>query len=520
MHDYDYVIVGAGSAGCVLANRLSEDPHVRVALLEAGPPDSDENIHLPLGYMKLAPERFDWGYDSEPEARCDGRRIHLPRGRVLGGCSSTNAMIYMRGNSRDYDGWGLAGWSWADMLRCFLKAEDFDGGPSQWHGVGGPLAVTAGRTLNVASAAFVNAGVQAGLPRNHDFNGASQDGVGAFQATQRNGRRASAAGCYLEPVRARANLTVLTHTGALRMLFAGTRATGVLADRLGERLTLRAEREVILSAGAYNTPQLLMLSGVGPAEHLAEHGIATLIDSPGVGANLSDHAATELLWTAPEPRERAARRRWRSARLLLAAQAGAFGANLAECGGFARVGAGVDAPDVQFHAAPVQFLDDDADSTEAHGLWVSPCLLTPRSRGSVRLASADPAAKPRIAGDFYTDADGADLERMVAATRLALDICAQAAAADWCAEPFKAPDGEDEDALRAHIAATTFAFYHPVGTCRMGEDQGAVLDAELRVRGAQALRVVDASAMPAVPRGNTNAPTIALAERAAELIAA
>jgi choline dehydrogenase len=515
---YDYVIVGAGSAGCVLASRLSEDPDTRVLLVEAGPLDTREGIHLPHGYLELGQE-FDWGYVSAPEQQCDGRRVALPRGRVVGGSSSTNAMVYIRGNQLDYDAWNLPGWSWADMLPCFVKAEDNQRGSSPWHGAGGPLAVSDPQTVNTISRAFLDAAAGAGLTPNEDFNGPRQDGVGLYQVTQRDGRRASAAVAYLRPAEARENLTVMTHTHVQRVVFEGDRAVGVqVVNRLGRGEQLRAEREVILCAGTYNSPQLLMLSGIGPAAHLAANDIDVLLDRPDVGENLSDHAATELLWLTSRPQERHSRRRWRSAKLMLATQTGAFTSNLAEAGGFARVGADAPAPDTQLHVAAVQFRDTGTGDLEPHGAWVSPCLLTPHSRGSVRLACDDPSAKPVVHNAFYTAGD--DLERMVAGLQLALDICAQPAMRRYCAEPFTTPTAGTPDALSDHIRRTTFAFYHPVGTCRMGTDTDAVVDPRLHVNGVEGLRVIDASVMPAVPRGNTNAPTIALAERAADLMRA
>jgi choline dehydrogenase len=513
---YDYVIVGAGSAGCVLANRLSEDPDVSVLLLEAGPPDVNENIHVPLGYLQLGGTEVDWDYSSTPEPHCDGRRIALPRGRVLGGSSSINAMVYIRGNHRDYDEWGVPGWSWAEMKPYFVKSEDNERGASEFHGAGGPLPVSEERSHNKISKAFVEAGVQAGLARNDDFNGARQEGVGLYQVTQRGGMRASTAVAYLHPVAERPNLDVMPYMFVRQIVFEGNRAVGVRASQLGEVKELRAEREVILCAGAYNSPQLLMLSGVGPAEHLIMREIDVLLDRPSVGENLSDHPATQLVWTTPEPESLLRALEPETLAEYEATQTGPFASNFAEAGGFVRVGKDAPAPDIQFHVVPLQIIDEGTRDPEAHGLWVSPCLLTERSRGSVRLRSKDPSAKPIVRNDFY--AEGDDMQRMIAGLRVALDICAQDALKPYCAEPFNVPAGDSEEALRAHAARTTFAIYHPVGTCRMGEDADAVVDPQLRVNGLEGLRVIDASVMPTVPRGNTNAPVIALAERAADLI--
>ena len=514
---YDYVIVGAGSAGCVLAARLSENPDLKVLLLESGPPDVNENIHVPLGYLQLGATEVDWDIHSAPEEHCDNRRITLPRGRVLGGSSSINAMVYIRGNRLDYDAWGVPGWSYEDLLPYFRKAEDNERGADEFHGVGGPLPVSEQRSGNRISRAFVEAGVQAGLERNPDFNGASQEGVGLYQVTQRGGMRGSTAVSYLHPVMERENLTVMPYMHVQRILFEGRRAVGVAASRLGEVQEFRAEREVILSGGAYNSPQLLMLSGIGPAEHLTMREVEVLLDQPAVGENLSDHPATQLVWSTPEPESLLLALEPAALEEFEATRTGPFASNLAEAGGFIRVADDAPAPDIQFHVAPVQIVNEGMSDPEAHGVWVSPCLLTEHSRGTVRLASNDPTAKPLVHNAFYSRGD--DMDRMIAGLRRALEICAQPAMAPYCFEPFNVPAGDSREALRAHAAKTTFAIYHPVGTCRMGTDGEAVVDEQLRVNGVDGLRVVDASVMPRVPRGNTNAPTIALAERAAELIA-
>jgi choline dehydrogenase len=410
----------------------------------------------------------------------------------------------------------VAGWSWADLLPYFLKSEDNERGASQWHGVGGPLPVSEQRSGNVITRAFVDAVVQAGLARNEDFNGAEQDGVGMYQVTQRDGMRASAAVAYLHPAIERENLTVMTHMHVQRVLFEGMRAVGVAASQLGQSQELRAEREVILCGGSYNSPQLLMLSGIGPAEHLAMREVELLLDRPAVGQNLSDHAGSYMVWTTPEPQSLLLALEPAALEEYEATQTGPFASNLAECGGFTRVVAGAPAPDIQFHVSALHVVDEGMSDPEGHGVWVSPCLLTPQSRGSVRLASNDPTAKPIVHNAFYSTPD--DLQRMIAANRLALEICAQPAIKPYCAEPFTVPAGRSDEALRAHIARTTYSVYHPVGTCRMGADADAVVDPALRVNGVEGVRVVDASVMPVVPRGNTNAPTIAIAERAADLI--
>jgi choline dehydrogenase len=433
---------------------------------------------------------------------------------VLGGSSSINAMVYIRGNRADYDGWGIPGWSYDDLLPYFIKSEDNERGASEFHGVGGPLPVSDSRSRNAMSLAFAEAGVQAGHPANDDFNAAEQDGFGLYQVTQRNGLRASAAVAYLHPAMERPNLTVMPYMHVHRVLFEGTRAVGVAAAQLGQLQEFRAEREVILCGGAYSSPQLLMLSGVGPAEHLAMRELEVLLDQPAVGENLSDHPATYGVWTTPEP-----------VSLLLAlepaaleefeqSQSGPLTSNMAEGGGFVRLTPGATAPDVQFHVAPVQIVDEGQSDPTAHGMWISPCVLQQEVRGSVRLQNNDPTGKPVIRNNFY--ASERDTRLAVEAWRLLEEITRQPALAKYCAEPFTVPASDSDADVLAHIRRTTFAVYHPVGTCAMG----SVVDEELRVNGLEGLRVVDASVMPMVPRGNTNAPTIAIAERAADLIRA
>ena len=509
---YDYIVVGAGSAGCVVAARLSEDPDVEVLLLEAGPPDAKDDIHVPLGFLKLGRTEVDWDYSTAPEPFCDGRRVYLPRGRTLGGSSSINAMIYVRGNPLDYDSWNAPGWTWDDLFPYFLRAEDNERGASEWHGTGGPLSVSEGRSRNPMMQAWIEAAMQAGLPHNDDFNGPAQDGVGSYQLTQRGGMRCSTAVAYLHPATERPNLTVLPYQHVDRVLFDGTRAVGVQATQLGQPQTFRAEREVILCGGAYNSPQLLMLSGIGPADHLLLREVDVLVDNPQVGENLVDHPGVTTVWTTPEPVSLLVALEPAALEEFEAGQTGPLTSNLAEAGGFARVHDDAPAPEIQFHAAPVQIVDEGLADPIDHGIWISPCLLQPRSRGSVRLASSDPRHKPIIRHNYYAAEE--DLPTLVEGLRQTLDIARQPALAPYCKDPFTVPAADTDDALRAHVARNTITLYHPVGTCALG----SVVDADLRVQGVEGLRVVDASVMPMVPRGNTNAPTIAIAERASDLL--
>jgi choline dehydrogenase len=520
---YDYIIVGAGSAGCVLAARLSEDPDVKVLLVEAGQADTYDNIHIPLGVTALSHCAVDWDYSTGCEPNCDGRRIYLPRGRTLGGSSSTNAMVYIRGNRADYDGWrdaGCAGWSFDDLLPYFKRSEDNERGASELHGAGGPLAVSEGRSRNPMMDAFVDAGEQAGLARNEDFNGPEQDGVGYYQLTQRDGRRCSAAVAYLHPAMERPNLTVETNIQVERVVFDGMRAVGVEGTRLGEALRFEVEREVILSGGAYNSPQLLMLSGIGEAEHLAARLIEPILERPAVGRNLQDHVNVWGLWRSSEPVSLATAMAPESIDANIAAfeerGTGPLTSNVAEAGAFARTMAGTDAPDVQLHAIPAILSEDPPFGLADHGFSLGVCLLTPTSTGRIYLSGPEPTAKPLIYHNYFGTEE--DMERMEAGVELVLEICGQPALAPYCAEAEQLPASRSKEDMRAYIRRHAQTLYHPVGTCAMGAGEDAVVDLELRVRGVEGLRVVDASVMPTVPRGNTNAPTIALAERAADLI--
>jgi choline dehydrogenase len=526
---YDYVIVGAGSAGCVLALRLTENPSTRVLLLEAGPPDDAEEIRMPVALNLLFQSTYDWDFRTVPQERAGGRVIYWPRGRVLGGSSSINAMIYIRGNRHDYDSWrddyGCTGWGYTDVMPYFRRAECNSRGADAYHGGTGPLSVSDLVFQSSLSKAFVGSAQECGLPANDDFNGPEQDGAGFYQVTQRDGRRCSAADAYLRPAMARPNLEVKTDARATKVVIEGGRAAGVRYLERGTEETAYAQAEVILSAGAVGSPHLLMLSGIGPADHLREAGIGVVVDSPGVGANLSDHPVVPALWRTPDVAglwEKADLKnllRWRLR------HSGPLTSNVAESGGFSRTRPELPAPDLQWHALPTPFLDQGLADPQTRAFTLLITLLDVGSRGRVWLRSADPRHKPAIDPAYLSDST--DVEPLVEGVRMAREFAAAGPLAKACTEELAPGPGVHTDAeVREFIRHALSTLYHPVGTCAMGGDSRlavsritSVVDPECRVRGVGGLRVVDASVMPIVPRGNTNAPTIAIAERAADLIA-
>jgi choline dehydrogenase len=517
---YDYIIVGAGSAGCVLAARLSEDSTMKVLLLEAGGRDTAKEIEMPVAFSKLFKGPCDWAYYTEPEAHLDNRSLYWPRGKVLGGSSSLNAMIYIRGHRHDYDQWrdlGNAGWGYDDVLPYFKKSEDNERGASEYHGAGGPLHVAELRSINPLSETFVEAAEQAGFKRNPDFNGAIQEGFGTYQVTQRQGRRHSAAAAFLHPAISRANLTVLTGVQVSSILLEGKRAAAVSFQEGTTTRQVRAEREIIVCGGAIGSPQLLMLSGIGPADHLRSLGIPVHCDLPGVGGNLQDHPAVPVAYDCTKPVTLASAESLANLVRYTAFKSGPLTSNVGEAGGFIRTSSAIAAPDVQYHFAPGYFVEHGFQQFTGHAFTLGPTLLRPYSRGRIALRSANPQEAPLIRANYL--ADPRDMQRMLAGLRVTRTVASANAFAKYRGrELCPGLDAKDDKALRAHIAKYTETLYHPAGTCKMGNDATAVVDAELRVRGVDGLRVVDASVMPIVPGGNTNAPTIMIAEKAADMI--
>jgi choline dehydrogenase-like flavoprotein len=512
---YDYVIVGAGSAGCVLANRLSEDPDVQVLLLEAGPPDTADFIHIPAAFSALFRSQNDWDLGTGYEPGLEDRRVYLPRGKTLGGSSSLNAMIYIRGNPADYDEWSELGWGWSDVFPYFLRAEDNVRGASEHHGAGGPLRVSDSLARTGLSQAFLDAGAALGLPANEDFNGPHQDGLGWYQLTTREGRRGSTAVSYLHPVMERPNLTVETHVHVHRVLFDGARAVGVAGSRLSELLEFGAEREVLVCGGAYLSPQILWLSGIGRPDELALLQVPVVAEVPGVGLGLQDHPTMGATWLCEEAVS--LKDALTDENLALwAAGGGPLSSNVAECGGFLRTRDDLAAPDVQFHLVSAMYEQEGLVPPPAHGFTLGVCVVKPQSRGQVAIVSPDPTTKPFIVHNYFAEAE--DMRSAIGGMRTVLEIAGAEPLARYAQVAHNVPASAGDADLEAHIRHTAQTIYHPTSTCRMGVDELAVVDPELRVRGVEGLRVVDASIFPSVPRGNTNAPTIAMAERAADLI--
>jgi choline dehydrogenase len=526
---FDYIVTGAGSAGCVVAARLSESGRHRVLLLEAGDSDRKFWVHVPMGYARLfADPRVNWMFESEPEPELEGRTLYQPRGKVLGGTSSINGMVYMRGNHADYDEWrqrGCTGWDWDNVLPFFKKAEDQERGASEYHGAGGPLRVSDQPVQWELAERWIAAAIEAGLPANDDFNGAQQDGAGHFQSTTNRGRRWSAAAAYLGPARGRHNLTVRTGAHATRILIEDGHAAGVEFVCNGAIHSARARGEVIVSGGVYGSPQLLQLSGLGPGELLREYGISVVRDMPAVGADLQDHFYVRLAFRCTKPitmndiANSSVRRTLAGAQYVFF-RTGPLSSNGVCAGAFARSDQRLDRPDLQLNFTTWSYAGRDRRGVRAHpfpGFSVSAVHLRPDGRGTVQIKSADPLAPPAIRFNFLRSQE--DIHALTAGMRLARDIARQPALADYVAEEILPGAAVETDAeFEMSIRRNGLSNLHPVGTCRMGADEAAVLDPRLKVHGVGGLRVADASVMPSVPAGNTNAPTIMIGEKAAAMI--
>jgi choline dehydrogenase len=517
---HDYAIVGAGSAGCVLASRLSEDSRLRVLLLEAGGPDSAKEVRVPAAFPKLFKSTRDWNYSTEEEPYLNRRRLYWPRGKMLGGSSSMNAMIYIRGNPADYDGWkqlGNEGWAWADVFPYFRKSENQERGASEFHGTGGPLNVADLRYVNELTRAFLAGAAELGISGNADFNGVSQEGAGLYQVTQKNGTRHSAADAYLKPALRRPNLTVFTGSQATRVLIENRRAVGIEYLRDGAIHQVRAEREVILAAGAVNSPQLLLLSGIGPANELRGLGLRAAHDLPGVGHNLQDHLMVSVAYLSLQPVSLASAESMSNFLRWLILKRGPLCSNVAEAGIFLRTRQGLRAPDLQILFGPAYYVNHGFDRRKEHSFGLGPTLIAPESRGSIALRSANPLDAPAVRANYL--ATECDMRVMIEGVRRCRGIAHTKAMQGYRGEElYPGSKVTSDDQIASFIRAEAQTLYHPVGTCKMGTDPMAVVDPNLCVYGVEKLRVADASVMPSIIAGNTNAPTVMIAEKAADMI--
>jgi choline dehydrogenase len=519
----DYIIIGAGSAGCALAHRLSEDPQCQVLLIEAGGKDRKQEISIPAAFNKLFKTRYDWNYRTVAQPYAGFREMYLPRGRVLGGSSSINAMIYIRGNALDYDQWaadGNPGWDYASVLPYFMRAEQQQRGADAFHGEEGPLTVSDLQDPFPISQSFVEAGVELGYGRNSDFNGAQQEGFGLYQVTQRAGKRCSAAKAYLAPIMDRPNLTVMTDTSVLRILLEKDRAVGVECQLKTHVQEFRAREEVILAAGAYNSPHLLMRSGIGPVAEIEGAGLTVKHALPGVGQNLQDHLIVPMVFHNRDRHTLEEAERLQHLVNYLVWGEGPLSSNVAEGGGFVRSQPDLPAPDLQFHFAPGYFLNHGfSRPQQGHGFSVGPTLLQPGSIGSVRLDRKQPHGAPLIDHQYLSAEE--DVQTLMRGMRIGYQLLRTKALGRFFKD-YYLPSHKllREGDLERHIRNTAQTLYHPVGTCKMGTDDLAVVDADLRVHGLSGLRVVDASVMPRIIRGNTNATSIMIGEKAADLIKA
>lgn len=520
---WDYIVIGAGSAGCVLANRLSENPDCRVLLLEAGGPDWNPFIHIPGGLGKLFGPRVNWRFYTAPQKNLDNREVWYPQGKTLGGSSAINAMIYIRCQKEDYDNWaalGNEGWSYDDVLPYFKKAEDNDRLADDYHGQGGPLWVSDQLSPHPISRAFVRAMQQYGLPYNPDFNGETMYGAGFYQVTCRGGRRGSTAVTYLRPVRRRKNLDIRTSARVLRLLVEKGRTVGVEYDLGGESFREYASSEVLLSSGAINSPRLMLLSGIGPADELKDLGIDPVHDLPGVGKNLHDHICTNVHVQTKKPisydgHDKFPRDMVHGLQWLLY-RSGPAASVIVEGGGFVQT-KGEDRPNLQIHVAPATVVRGGQTTIPGNGFTVNSTFLRPRSRGTLTLRSADPADQPIVDPNYFDDAY--DREMSIRSVREIRNILSQPAIRDMIDhERLPGGDAETDEQILAYARQYACCDYHPVGTCKMGTDEMSVVDPNLRVHGLEKLRVIDSSIMPVLTSGNTNAPTIMIGERGADLI--